>query len=102
MQESIVEKVRSNSKYQQLVKTRSFLGWLLSAVVCVIYYGFILIIAYNKEWLGSRINPDEVITWGIPIGVGVIVSSFILTGIYVLIANSMFDRLTKEIKEEIK
>ncbi|ALG68618.1 DUF485 domain-containing protein [Beggiatoa leptomitoformis] len=102
MQESIVEKVRNNPKYQRLVKTRSFLGWFLSAVVCAIYYGFILVIALHKDWLGTRINPDEVITWGIPIGVGVIVSSFVLTGVYVLIANSLFDRLTREIKEDIK
>jgi len=67
----------------------------------VIYYGFILIIAFNKEFLSQPLWSGSITTVGIPIGLGVIISAFILTGIYVFRANSEFDRLTAEIKEEV-
>jgi uncharacterized membrane protein (DUF485 family) len=40
-------------------------------------------------------------TIGIPIGVGVIVLSFILTGIFIHRANTTFDDLSNQIKEEV-
>jgi uncharacterized membrane protein (DUF485 family) len=67
----------------------------------VIYYGFILIVAFNKEFLGQPLSAGSITTVGIPIGLGVIISAFVLTGIYVRRANSEFDRMTREIKEEV-
>jgi len=74
---------------------------MLAIVMLVIYYGFILIVAFNKEFLGQPLSPGSITTVGIPVGLGVIVSAFVLTGIYVFRANSEFDRLTREIKEEV-
>jgi uncharacterized membrane protein (DUF485 family) len=68
----------------------------------VIYYGFILVIAFAPKVLGTPLSAGSVITVGIPVGLGVIVSAFVLTGIYVFRANSQFDRLTREIKEELE
>jgi uncharacterized membrane protein (DUF485 family) len=39
-------------------------------------------------------------TWGIPIGFGVIVFTILITGIYVRRANSEFDELSERIKRE--
>ena len=50
--------------------------------------------------MGARVSPDSTITWGIPIGVGLIVSAFILTGIYVRRANGEFDDLNNAILKE--
>jgi uncharacterized membrane protein (DUF485 family) len=102
MQQNIVDKVKSNPKYAELVRSRSTLGWVLSILVMLIYYGFILVIAFNKALLAQPLYPGTVITVGIPVGVSVIVLSFILTGIYVWRANSKFDELTKQIKQEIR
>jgi uncharacterized membrane protein (DUF485 family) len=102
MQQDIVEKIRNNPKYQELVSKRSFFGWTLSLLVCLIYYGFILVIAFKKSLLGIPLSEGATTTIGIPIGVLVIVSSFVLTGIYVWRANSEFDELTKQIKQEVK
>ena len=41
-------------------------------------------------------------TWGIPLGVGLILSAFVLTGIYVRRANGEFDRLNAEILREVQ
>jgi uncharacterized membrane protein (DUF485 family) len=105
MEQGIVAKVRNNPKYQQLVRKRSVFAWTLSAIVCLIYYGFILVIAFKEKIgnvLGTPLSEGSITTIGIPIGVLVILSAFLLTGIYVWRANSEFDRLTKEIKDEVR
>jgi uncharacterized membrane protein (DUF485 family) len=91
-----------NPKYQELVKSRSALSWTLTVVMLIIYLGFIGLVAFDKSLLATPINPPQVTTWGIPIGVFVIVSAFLLTGIYVVIANNKYDKLTREIVEESK
>lgn len=102
MQQNIVDKVKSNPKYAELVRSRSTLGWILSILVMLVYYGFILVIAFDKALLAQPLHAGTVITVGIPVGVSVIVLSFLLTGVYVWRANSKFDELTKQIKQEIR
>jgi uncharacterized membrane protein (DUF485 family) len=67
----------------------------------IAYYGFISLIAFNKEYLGTPIGTG-VTTIGIPIGMGVIVFTIAITAWYVNRANSEFDRLTHEILEEAR
>jgi uncharacterized membrane protein (DUF485 family) len=100
MHEDLVQKVVSNSKYQQLVRIRTRFGWTLTALMMIVYYGFILLIAFDKELLASRIG-NGVMTLGIPIGLFVIVFTVVLTGIYVWRANKQFDELTEAIREEV-
>ena len=64
---------------------RSSLPFVLSAVMIVIYFGFILLVAYQKPLLGTQIVPG--ISWGILLGALVIVSAWVLTFIYVLTAK---------------
>ena len=101
MQQDLVHAIKSNPKYHELLTKRKSFAWTLAAVMLVIYYGFILIVAFNKEFLGQPLSAGSITTVGIPIGLGVIISAFVLTGIYVLRANSEFDRMTREIKEEV-
>ncbi len=101
MQQDLVHAIRSNPKYHELVSKRSKFAWTLAAAMLVIYYGFILIIAFDKAFLAQPLWTGSVTTVGIPVGIGVILSAFVLTGIYVFRANAEFDRLTNEIKEEV-
>lgn len=100
MEEDIVQKIKSNQKYQKLVSVRSTYGWTLTWIMMIVYYGFILLIAFNKELLSAKIG-SGVMTWGMPIGLFVIVFTVIITGIYVRRANSEFDDLTAEIRKEV-
>lgn len=93
--------IEQNPHYQQLVKTRSSFAWKLSVAMLVIYFGFILLVGYEPKLLGIPMG-SGVTTIGIPIGLAVILSAFVLTGIYVRRANSEFDTLTREIVEESK
>ena len=101
MQQDLVHAIKSNPKYHELLSKRKSFAWMLAAIMLVIYYGFILIVAFNKEFLGQPLSAGSITTVGIPIGLGVIISAFVLTGIYVFRANSEFDRLTREIKEGV-
>ena len=92
------EKIKQDPNYQELVRRRSSLGWTLSLIMLVIYFGFILLVAYAPNFLGIRLGAG-VTTIGIPIGLFVIVSAFVLTGIYVSIANSKYDALIRRIVE---
>jgi len=99
MHNDLVTKIVANPKYQQLVSTRSSFGWILTAIMMLVYYGFIAIIAFNKEIFSQRLG-EGVMTVGIPVGLGVIVFTIVITGIYVRRANSEFDTLTQEIVKE--
>jgi uncharacterized membrane protein (DUF485 family) len=92
------EKIKQDPNYQELVRQRSLLGWTLSLIMLVIYFGFILLVAYAPKFLGIRLGAG-VTTIGIPIGLFVIVSAFVLTGIYVSKANSAYDTLIRRIIE---
>jgi uncharacterized membrane protein (DUF485 family) len=93
------ESIQQNPKYRELVRQRSTLGVSLSIIMLIIYFGFILLIAYAPKFLGTPIGTG-VMTIGIPIGLAVIVSAFLLVGLYVLRANATYDRLTRAIVEE--
>lgn len=97
----LLERVQSDPQFQELVRRRSRLAWLLTALMIVIYFGFVLTIAYNKEFLAQSLS-GGVTTVGIPVGLGVILSAFVLTGLYVARANTSFDDLTKQIIERLK
>ncbi len=100
MSESISNKIQQNPKYLELASRRGRLAWTLSAIVCVIFYGFILMIAFTPGILTAPISAGSVIPLGLPLGVGVIVVCCVLTGIYVYESNQVFDPLFEEIVKE--
>jgi uncharacterized membrane protein (DUF485 family) len=100
MQQPANEPIASNPKFQELVRQRSRFAWALSGVMLFLYLGFILLVAFGKQFLAQRIG-DGVTTIGIPIGLGIIVSAFALTGIYVWVANSRFDKMTSDLIKDI-
>lgn len=101
MTHEMVEQIKNNPKYKELVSKRNSLAWTLSIIMLVVYYAFILVIAFDPSLLGAKTG-SGVITVGIPVGIAIIFIAFALTGVYVKKANSEFDDLTKQIKDEIK
>jgi uncharacterized membrane protein (DUF485 family) len=98
---SNLAKIEQDPNYQELVRRRSSLGWMLSLIMLVIYFGFILLVAYAPKFLGTPIGTG-VMTIGIPVGLSVIVAAFLLTGIYVRKANSSYDTLIRKIVEDYR
>lgn len=99
MSDSIVARIEANPKYHELRNKRNAFSWTLTILMLVVYFGYIALIAFNKPFLAQPIG-NGVTTLGIPIGMGVIVFTIVITGIYVRRANGEFDRLTAEILAE--
>ncbi|WP_165460759.1 DUF485 domain-containing protein [Atlantibacter sp.] len=102
MNDSIYQRIEDSAHFRELVEKRQRFATILSLIVLVIYVSFILLIAFAPGWLGTPLSADTSVTRGIPIGVGVILISFILTGVYVWRANSEFDRLNRAVLQEVK
>jgi uncharacterized membrane protein (DUF485 family) len=91
-------RIRQNPKFAELVQQRNALARTLTIAMLVIYFGFILLVAFAPGFLAIKIG--TVTTIGIPLGLLVIVSAFVLTGIYVI--KTSFDRLNDELLREVK
>ncbi len=99
MSDSIVARIEANPKYHELRRKRNAFGWTLTVLMLVVYFGYIALIAFNKPFLAQPIGTG-VTTLGIPIGMGVIVFTILITGIYVRRANGEYDTMTTEILAE--
>jgi uncharacterized membrane protein (DUF485 family) len=101
MDKDLVKKIKSNPKYNELVSKRNSFSLKLSLFILVMFYSFVLVIAFNKELLATRIG-DGVMTVAYPIAAAIIVISFITTLIYVTRANNEFEDLEIAIKNDVK
>ncbi len=101
MKDELVKRIEENPKYQELVSKRNSFGIKLGIFVLVMFYAYILTIAFNKEILATKIG-DGVTTIAFPIALAILVISFLTTLIYVKKANGEFEDLTNEIKDDVK
>ena len=102
MNDTIYQRIEDSARFRELVEKRQRFATILSIIMLAVYISFILLIAFAPGWLGTPLHAGTSVTRGIPIGIGVIVISFVLTGIYVWRANGEFDQLTKSILSEVK
>ena len=100
MTDPVVEKIQRQPKYQELRARRNPLGIVLTILMLVVYYGYIGLIAFDKPFLAKPIGAG-VTSLGIPIGMGVILFTIVITVYYVRIANNKFDALTEEILKDV-
>lgn len=100
MDDDLVQRIVKNPKYQELKAKRTSYGWWLTLAMMVVYYGFILLVAFNKSFLSQRLG-EGVMTVGVPIGFGVIIFTIVITAIYVKRANKEFDDLTAEVTKAV-
>ena len=88
--QDVIARVTANPKFLQFVAMRNRYSIIMTIVSAAAYYGFILLVAFDKELLAKKIGPG-VTSLGVPLGVAVIVFTIILTWIYVRRANGEFD-----------
>jgi len=99
-QNSIQARIRSNPKFAEMVGKRTRFAIVLSLIVLVPYYAFMMITAFNPALLAQPISEGSIITLGWPIGVILVVGSWLTTGIYISRANGEFDTLNEQILKE--
>jgi uncharacterized membrane protein (DUF485 family) len=101
MDEEHVERILQNPKFKEMVRKKSILSWTLTTVMLVVYVGFMLLVGYNKEFLLSSIS-GGVTTWGVPLGIAIIILSFVLCAVYSYIANNTLDQLNADAMREVE
>ena len=98
--EDIVARIEKNPKFLKVVSTRNNYSIIMTLAMMVVYFGYILLVAFNKQFLATKISAGAVTSIGIPLGVGVLVFTIVLTAIYVRRANTEFDAMKDEIIKE--
>ncbi|MEN4872290.1 DUF485 domain-containing protein [Kosakonia cowanii] len=98
----LYQQIENSAHFRELVEKRQRFAFLLSIIMLIIYVGFIMLIAFAPHWLGTPLHAGTTVTRGIPIGIGVILISFVLTALYVWRANNEFERLTRAVLSEVK
>ncbi len=98
--QDILDRVTANPKFLEFVAMRNRYSVIMTIVSAAAYYGFILLVAFQGPWLGTKLGAGMTTSIGVPIGVGVIVFTIILTWIYVRRANSEFDEINTRLIAE--
>ena len=93
------EEILNDEDFRSLSSQKNTISVILTILELVLYFGFIALIAFNKPFLASKVS--GAISIGIPIAVGTIFLSWVLTGIYIYWANNKYDVLVKKVKEKI-
>lgn len=96
-----LKELSESDAYKTLCSRRSKTIWPLTILMLIMYYIYILIIAFKPEIFGQKIG-DGHTSLGIVVGLGVILFSFLITGIYVHKANKELEPMTEEIQKSYK
>jgi uncharacterized membrane protein (DUF485 family) len=100
MDADLTQRIATHPQYLALKARRSRFGWWLTAAMMLVYYGFIVLVAFDKPFLAQKLG-DGVMTVGIPIGFGVIVFTVVITAFYVRRANREFDDLAEQVQKAV-
>ena len=98
--QDVIDRVTANPKFLEFVAVRNRYSIIMTIVSAAAYYGFILLVAFQGPWLGTKLGAGMTTSIGVPIGVGVIVFTIILTWIYVRRANGEFDETNARLISE--
>ncbi len=100
MDENLVRRIAGHPQYQELRAKRSRFGWMLTILMLLVYYGFIVLVAFDKPLLAQRLG-DGVMTLGMPVGLGVILFTVLITVVYIRRANREFDALAEQVNKGV-
>ena len=97
--EERVQEIVNSESFKNLVSKRLKFSLTLTIIMLIVYFGFILVIAFYKELLAVKIG--EHLTLGLPIGVGIILFAWLLTGVYIRWANKTYDKSVRELRNQV-
>ena len=100
MSDPVVAKIQANPKYQEFKRKRNVFGWTLTILMLIVYYGYVGLIAFDKEFLAQPLSSTGVTTLGIPIALFVILFTIAITLFYIRRANNEYDQLTQQILKD--
>ena len=98
----LYDKIRKDPKFAQLCQERGRFSLILSLIVLIPYYTFMMTVAFNPNFFSDKLGDSQILTIGWPIGAAIIIGSWLLTGIYIRRANGAFEDLNEEIITEAR
>ena len=93
-----VKSALQDPDFVRLVRRKNAVSLVYTVLILVVYYGFVMLLAFGKEFLGGKLSGS--ITIGIPVGLGVIIMAWLLTGFYVRWANREYDALVARVRAD--
>jgi len=93
------DEILGDQDFKRLRSWKNTVSYVLTVLTMVVYFGFLFLIAFRKDLLARELTKN--VTFGIVFGLGVIVISFVFTGVYVWWANNKYDVLLSKVKEKI-
>lgn len=98
MDSAKTHEILQSKAFKKLVKTRWNISLSFTFIMLFVYIGFLLVVAYNKDFLKMPIGDS--VNLAIVVGLGIILFSWLITGAYVYWANNYYDSAVAEIKKE--
>jgi uncharacterized membrane protein (DUF485 family) len=95
------EDILEDPDFKDLSSQKFTISIILTILELLLYFGFISLIAFNKPFLAQTLVPGGATTIGIPIAVGTIIGSWLLTGVYIFWANTKYDVLVKKVIDKV-
>jgi uncharacterized membrane protein (DUF485 family) len=93
------QEVLDSAEFKELMRRKNSISLVLTALTLIVYFGFMLLLAFGQQVLAAKVSRSA--TLGIPLGIGVIVLAWILTGIYVRWANTKYDEMVARVKAKV-
>jgi uncharacterized membrane protein (DUF485 family) len=100
MSSEIYERMRANPRFQELVVKRGRFAWTLSFVVLILFYGFVMAVAYFPAQLGKPVSEGSMLTIGVAVELFLFVFFWALAALYVRRANGEFDAMTQDVVKQ--
>lgn len=94
------QQIVESKEFKRLVSKRWKVSMTLLTLLFVSYYGYILLVATNKEFVSQKVG--EATTLAIPLGIAAIVIAWVLTAFYVAWANKSYDPEVERLKGDLK
>jgi uncharacterized membrane protein (DUF485 family) len=94
-----VHRILASPEFKKLVATRWGFSLAMTAVMLVVYFGFILAVGFGKEALSARLGTH--LNVGLVLGLGVIVFAWAMTGLYVYWANGRYDARVRQLVKHL-
>lgn len=93
------QQILASVEFKKLVKVRWSVALTLTILMLVVYLGFIFIVAFAKDFLATKLGTH--VNLGLLLGLGIILFTWVITGVYVYWANNYYDKEVNNIKKKL-
>lgn len=93
------QQILASPEFKKLVRVRWSVALTLTVVMLAVYLGFIFTVAFAKDFLATKVGSH--INIGLLLGLGIIIFTWAITGIYVYWANNQYDKEVNNIKKNL-